>query len=311
MNIVDLIVFVIVVIFVLIFYRLGLWAILKSFISLFLAVVIATLILGASLNFLSSLGWYENVFTPLVVYPLIIIFVWGIVMAILNQILPNHASVGLSIASIPVSILFGLLVCMVLYLITPQFLGSVAIALADKSAFAKIANNIGAFKNYQNRFLKPISSEMAKSVILSGDANEILNLEINPKRIISSELLADNLFDLINNSRQTSSLEPLRRDPRLDQFASSYANEILKTKRFSHLDTNGSDPQKRAKDFKVQFNYLGENLALAPTMEAAHYGLMDSISHRANIQSPVFRKIGIAVLDIDNSSKLIVEELSN
>jgi len=311
MNIVDLIVFVIVIIFVLIFYRLGLLAVLKSFIGFLIAAIISTLILGAILTYLSNLGWRENVFTPLALYPLIIVILWGIAMTILNQIIPNRTGLSLSIASIPISIIYGFSVCTVLYLFVPQLIAPRAITLANDSAFAKAVDNISVIKSYQNRFLGPISSDMAESVILSSETNEAIMLNIDPKKISSSPALADSLFNLINNNRQSVSLDLFKRDPLLDQAAYNYALEILQTKKFSHLDLMGADLKTRAKTLGVQFDYLGENLAIAPTMEAAHYGLVNSESHRANIQSPVFRKIGIAVLDIDNSNKLIVEEFSN
>jgi uncharacterized protein YkwD len=40
----------------------------------------------------------------------------------------------------------------------------------------------------------------------------------------------------------------------------------------------------------------GENIALAPTAELAHEGLMNSPAYRANILNPGFTRVGIAAL---------------
>ena len=44
-------------------------------------------------------------------------------------------------------------------------------------------------------------------------------------------------------------------------------------------------------------NAAGENLALAPTLQLAHDGLMKSPGHRANILSTNYRTVGIGIVD--------------
>jgi uncharacterized protein YkwD len=47
----------------------------------------------------------------------------------------------------------------------------------------------------------------------------------------------------------------------------------------------------------VRYLTAGENLALAPTLQVAHSGLMNSPGHRANILHPQFGRLGIGILD--------------
>ena len=42
---------------------------------------------------------------------------------------------------------------------------------------------------------------------------------------------------------------------------------------------------------------VGENLALAVTVEIAHDGLMASPGHRENIEHPEFSSLGVGVVD--------------
>jgi uncharacterized protein YkwD len=47
----------------------------------------------------------------------------------------------------------------------------------------------------------------------------------------------------------------------------------------------------------VRYLTAGENLALAPTLQVAHNGLMNSPGHRANILHPQFGHLGIGIMD--------------
>lgn len=66
---------------------------------------------------------------------------------------------------------------------------------------------------------------------------------------------------------------------------------------FSHYSSEGKDVGDRLIEAGIYFNYAGENLALAPDINRAHQGLMDSPGHRRNILDPAFGKIGIGVID--------------
>jgi len=47
----------------------------------------------------------------------------------------------------------------------------------------------------------------------------------------------------------------------------------------------------------IRYLTAGENLALAPTLQVAHNGLMNSPGHRANILHAQFGRLGIGILD--------------
>ena len=58
---------------------------------------------------------------------------------------------------------------------------------------------------------------------------------------------------------------------------------------FAHVDQTGTTPFDRMRAGGVSFRAAGENLALAPTVQIAHDGLMNSPGHRANILNPRYR----------------------
>jgi uncharacterized protein YkwD len=63
----------------------------------------------------------------------------------------------------------------------------------------------------------------------------------------------------------------------------------------------------RLQEHNVRYFLAGENLALAPTLNTAHEGLMNSPGHRANILEKNFRRIGIGVIDNGVYGKMFVQ----
>jgi len=57
--------------------------------------------------------------------------------------------------------------------------------------------------------------------------------------------------------------------------------------------------------------YVGENLAYARDVQLAHRLLMNSPGHRANILSPIYRWIGIGVMDGGPYGVIVVEDFTN
>ena len=66
---------------------------------------------------------------------------------------------------------------------------------------------------------------------------------------------------------------------------------------FSHYDQHNTSPFDRMKSVGISYTSAGENLALAPNVNLAMQGLMNSPGHRANILSTSFHKVGIGVVD--------------
>ncbi len=59
-------------------------------------------------------------------------------------------------------------------------------------------------------------------------------------------------------------------------------------------------PFDRCAMMEFRFTNAGENIALAPTLDIAHSGLMHSPGHRANILRPEFGRLGSGIVDGGN-----------
>lgn len=119
------------------------------------------------------------------------------------------------------------------------------------------------------------------------------------------------MLALVNQERTSRGLPPLEMDPELRLVARAHADDMFKRGYFAHDTPEGVDPFDRMRDASIVFGLAGENLALAPTLDIAHNGLMNSPGHRANILKDGFNKVGIGVLDGGIYGKMWVQEFSD
>ncbi|MFN8634655.1 MAG: CvpA family protein [Chloroflexota bacterium] len=116
---------------------------------------------------------------------------------------------------------------------------------------------------------------------------------------------------LLNRARTENGLEPVTLDPTAREVARAYAVNMFQQGFFAHVDQNGHTPFDRMRDGGVRFGAAGENLALAPTVQVAHDGLMNSPGHRANILNPRYRRVGIGVADGGMHGKMFVQNFAD
>lgn len=113
------------------------------------------------------------------------------------------------------------------------------------------------------------------------------------------------VFDLLNRARREEGLRPLVWDDLLGKVARGHSRSMYLRGYFAHETPecwrgDGDrgrcrDPFDRMELAGVVYEVAGENLALAPTPDAAHRGLMDSPGHRENILSSDYLRVGIGV----------------
>ena len=80
---------------------------------------------------------------------------------------------------------------------------------------------------------------------------------------------------------------------------------------FRACDARGPRPFRTDGEANVRFLTAGENLALAPTLQIAHTGLMRSPGHRANILQRDFGRVGIGIMDGGIHGLMVTQEFRN
>jgi uncharacterized protein YkwD len=118
------------------------------------------------------------------------------------------------------------------------------------------------------------------------------------------------LLSLINEERALQSLAPVRTEPRLEQAARAHAEEMLRHRNLSHQFPGEEALAERLVRTSVRLDRSSENVTMHLSTAGAHKAFMGSAPHRANILSPEFDAIGIAVL-CDADWLYVVEDFAH
>ena len=115
------------------------------------------------------------------------------------------------------------------------------------------------------------------------------------------------MFNLVNAERLKRGAGELTWAPEIVLVARAHAKDMWERQYFGHVSPEGEDVGSRLDKASINYKLAGENLALAPTVNTAHTGLMNSEGHRRNILEPKFKKVGIGVIDNGIYGKMFVQ----
>jgi len=121
----------------------------------------------------------------------------------------------------------------------------------------------------------------------------------------------EKMLVLVNNERKKVGAPALEGDSALTEVARSHCRDMFTRGYFSHYTPDGKSPFDRMSEGDVEFQYAGENLALAPNTSLAMKGLMNSPGHKANILSKNFGKVGIGVIDGGIYGEMFCQEFTD
>ena len=134
-------------------------------------------------------------------------------------------------------------------------------------------------------------------------AGLVLFLGSSPKaKLISPQ----DLLNLVNQDRQAHGLPGLSDNPVLNLAALAKAQDMFEKNYFAHTSPDGVSPWHWFKAVGYNYTYAGENLAEGFTNpDDLEKSWMNSPSHRANILSPFYSEVGLAVIQHNNTSVVV------
>lgn len=154
-------------------------------------------------------------------------------------------------------------------------------------------------------------SETLNFFTIEPQSNESINLKFSVNNAKVDSLAETKMLQIVNANRAEKGLAPLVFSSPLTNLAREHSNDMFKRGYFSHYTPEGYSPFDRMAQANISYTFAGENLALAPNVELAMQGLMNSPGHRENILSPKFRKIGIGVLDGGMYGEMFSQEFTD
>jgi len=119
-------------------------------------------------------------------------------------------------------------------------------------------------------------------------------------------LTAGRILKLVNEDRAESGLSQLSLNPTLSLAAFAKAEDMISKNYFAHESPEGNKPWTWFKALGYNYVYAGENLALGYSdPQDLEQSWMSSPSHRANILSPYYSEVGLAIVSKNNTSLVV------
>ncbi len=170
----------------------------------------------------------------------------------------------------------------------------------------------GLRTTWSNGICRDITQSLSVFVITE-DPESRLRIELNFRTTDGhiDEAAENTMLKLLNDERTARGLKPLVLNTGARSVARAYSARMLAEGYFSHIDNDGRTPFDRLRAGNVDFGAAGENLALAPTLQRAHDGLMNSPGHRANILSKYYRAVGIGIINAGANGLMITQDFTD
>lgn len=107
------------------------------------------------------------------------------------------------------------------------------------------------------------------------------------------------IFELLNLERKDAGLKPLEWNQNAAVAAREHAKLLADNRDMSHQFPGEPALRERLTATTVRFTSAGENVARADDPDEAHWALMGSPGHRANILSADYTAVGVGVVERD------------
>lgn len=180
----------------------------------------------------------------------------------------------------------------------------------SKVASYLTAQSLGVEKAL-NKVFGGAVSEALNFLTVEPRSSERVNLHFTTDKFTTDPESEERMLALVNQERTVQGLKLLSADRKLTELARAHAKDMFTRGYFSHYTPEGLSPFDRMANADISFRFAGENLALAPSVDLSHRGLMASKGHRENILSPDFGRVGIGVIDGGIYGKMFVQEFTD
>lgn len=171
--------------------------------------------------------------------------------------------------------------------------------------------NTSQLENILNKIFGGALNDTLNFLTVEPESNETIELHFKVANGTVDEQAEQQMFQLVNKQRVDQGLAPLTLNDALRNLARAHSNDMFQRGYFSHYTPEGLSPFDRMEKAGINYQYAGENLALAPSTALAMQGLMNSPGHRANILNPNFHQVGIGVIDGGIYGKMFTQDFTN
>jgi uncharacterized protein YkwD len=187
--------------------------------------------------------------------------------------------------------------------------------LSERARNSQLANRLAGYTADLEAQLRPVFEEAITQTLnlltIKPESSERVELPFTVSSSPSRPDLEARMLDLVNNERRAAGLNPLAMDQELTEVARKHSDDMFKRGYFAHISPENESADDRIRAANIRFLTAGENLALAPSLQIAHTGLMNSPGHRANILRPQFGRVGIGIKDGGIRGLMVTQNFRN
>jgi uncharacterized protein YkwD len=173
--------------------------------------------------------------------------------------------------------------------------------LRTSSRESVLANRLAIVTDRLESALSPVFNEAIRETMnlrtVEPESGDTVTLPFTVSDPKPRPDLEAQMLQMVNQERAKEGLKPLAADPEMTAVARRHSADMFKRGYFAHNNPDAETPFDRISKAGIRFRTAGENLALAPSLEIAHTGLMRSPGHRANILRGQFGRLGIGIMD--------------
>ena len=313
-NYIDLVILVFLIYFASNAFRYGFWILIVDFISFLGSLLISlstykyiSIFLKINFSLGSSISHALGFLISAIIVESILGHLLGLVLHKLPEKFRRHRLnklFGLIPAIGEGVVLLAFLITLLMSLpIKPQ----IKIDVGESKIGSLILSNTSIIENELNEVFGGVINDSLTYLTVKPESKDRVTLDVNKYNLVIDEKSEVQLFDKVNTERRKLAIKELVWDPNLVSISRTHAKDMWERKYFSHYSPEGKDVGDRLNAAKISYSFAGENLALAPTVQTAHTGLMNSEGHRENILDINFKKIGIGVIDNGVYGKMFVQ----
>ncbi len=173
-----------------------------------------------------------------------------------------------------------------------------------------VSNTQGIEKNISSIF-GGAALDTLNFLTVEPKSNESVSLNFKTDNFSIDQKSEQEMFEIVNIEREKAGAAKLVFNNSLSEVGRAHCEDMFKRGYFSHYTPEGLSPFDRMDKSNISYSYAGENLALAPNVQTAMQGLMNSPGHKANIMSVNFGKVGIGAIDGGIYGEMFCQEFTD
>jgi uncharacterized protein YkwD len=151
--------------------------------------------------------------------------------------------------------------------------------------------------------------------VSAADASEATPPRAAPRRPYGASRIADlerRMLTLINRDRRDAGVHPLRWNARLAAVARAHSRDMVRRGYFAHETPGGKSVGARATAAGIDWEAVGENIAIAPTISRAETEFMNEPrhqqNHRWNILNSDYTQVGVGIVQGSDGQLYITQD---